>query len=102
MGCTDYTLDYENSDATLVDDVDDLETSLREILPSESHRKKVQNESTVPMPPVADATAAAVGKLWVGTMHYGNSVDFDSDLFADILLFSRFSTHTKHCCSFIQ
>jgi len=46
----DYTLDYESGDVTLAEedeDENDLEKSLREILPSEGHRKKVQSEDGV-------------------------------------------------------
>jgi len=61
VDCTDYTPDYEpdyESDSSLVDD-DDLEKSLREILPSESHRKKVQNETLLDVLP--ETNAAIVG-----------------------------------------
>ena len=58
MDVTDYTLDYESSDATLVDDNEhELEKSLREILPSEGHRKKVQSESVLATSPETDAAA---------------------------------------------
>ena len=41
-------------------DDNDLERSLREILPSEGHRKKIQNESLLDTSPQMDA--AAVGE----------------------------------------
>ena len=56
VDCIDYTPDYE-SDATLVDD-NELEKSLREILPSEGHRKKVQHESLLEASPRTDTSAA--------------------------------------------
>jgi len=58
---TDYSLNYESSDVTLMDD-NDLERSLREILPSEGHRRKVQNEGAVDTSVRTDAVAA-MGEL---------------------------------------
>lgn len=55
VDCTDYTLDYESSD-----NEQELEKSLREILPSEGHRKKVQNENVLVSS--AEADAAALGE----------------------------------------
>jgi len=46
---------------TLMDD-NDLERSLREILPSEGHRRKVQNEGAVDTSVRTDAVAA-MGEL---------------------------------------
>ena len=61
MDCTDYTLDYESSDAMLVDDNEqELQKSFREILPSEGHRKKVQHENVLASS--AEADAAALGE----------------------------------------
>jgi len=51
----DYTMDYDSSNETVVDD--DLETSLREILPSEGHRKTVQSRSIAP-----ETDAAVMGE----------------------------------------
>jgi len=58
VDCADYSLDYESSDATVVDE-NDLERSLREILPSEGHRMKVQSrENLLDMSPRAEADVA--------------------------------------------
>jgi len=64
VDCADYTVDYESSDATLADE-NDLERSLREILPSEGHRMKVQQESLLDTSPRAEADATD-GDLHVG------------------------------------
>jgi len=64
VACADYTPDYESSDATIVDE-NDLEKSLREILPSEGHRMKVQQESFLDTSPRADADVTD-GELHLG------------------------------------
>jgi len=57
-------MDYENSNATLVEE-DDLEKSLREILPSEGHRKKMQSDGLLAASPRNDDNAAfGQHRLW--------------------------------------
>lgn len=90
VDCTDYTQDYESSDGTIVDE-NDLEKSLREILPSEGHRMKVQQESFLEMIPRADADATD------GELHFGADDSFTQFNIAMVQQYFREETvHQQH------